>query len=237
VRKAVALVLVAAGAAAGAWLARPHGSSTKTLAPIPFDLRQANGFSRLTVLFGSAPKPEPQMSALRRPRIARDAIPRAAREQVAHTVPASSNDMSLATSNRRSRTGPGAIDVTKSRLLLEHLGTSGSSLYAVPTANGWVCYVLSPELVSQCASRFADELVWLSVEQTQSRTVATGIVPDRVRQVSLAVGKDTHVATLARNGFFDELPGATADELDAVIVKTKEGRTFRLPLDRRIFQQ
>jgi len=234
VRTAVALALVAAGAALGVWLAWPHGSSAKTLAPIPFELRRANSFSHFTVTLGRAP--EPQMSALHRPRTAADALPRAAREQLAHSAPVPHNDMALATQNRLAKTGTGTVEVAKSRLLLTNLGRSRSSLYGVPTAHGWVCFVLAPELLSQCTAGFADQLVSLSVEQTQTRTIATGVVPDGVRQVSLAVGKDTHVATLARNGFFDELPDATADELDAVIVKTKDGRTFRLPLDRRIFQ-
>ena len=238
-RKAVALALVAAAAAAaalGAWLARPHGSSAKTLAPIPFDLRRPNGVSSFTVQLGPVARPRSEMSAFRRPRTAADSLPRAARDRLAHVVPVPGGDMALATTNRLAHTGPGPVEVSKSRLLLTGVGRHRSTLYGAPTANGWVCYVLSPELLSQCTPRFADRLVWLSVQQTQTRTIATGIVPDRVTRVSLAIGKDTRVATLARNGFFDELPGAKAEVLDAVIVKTKDG-TFRLPLDRRIFQQ
>jgi hypothetical protein len=60
-------------------------------------------------------------------------------------------------------------------------------------------------------------------------------VPDGVREVELAVGGAVHRARLARNGFFDELPGTTASEIDALLVTTSDGKRFRLPLDRRVF--
>jgi len=236
VRKAVAAacVVAAAGAAAAvAWLARPDGGSARTLAPIPASVTIAGRGSSLLLTFSGAAAtlPAPRLSAFRAPRRAADALPPQARALLAHVPLGSSSDMVAARGG-----GGGAVEPGRSRLLLAGLGRLGSSLYAAPTGRGFVCFVLVPEELSRCVSSLSDGLASLSLEQTRTRTIATGVVADRVRSVALVVGGDTRPASVGRNGFFGELPGVAAADVDALLLTTRDGERLRLPLDRGSFR-
>jgi hypothetical protein len=236
VRKAVAVACVLAAASAGVWIAWPDGGAAKALAPIPFGLSvQGRGSVLLLATARQRPQVTGQLAVLRSPRRPADEPPAVARALFAHLGTPPGTDMQLATAGRLAGTGPGAVDLGRARRLLAGLGRRSSQLFAAPTERGWACLVLAPEEVTHCLPAFADGLAWLSLEQTQTRTLAVGLVPDGVREVELAVGGAVHRARLARNGFFDELPGTTASEIDALLVTTSDGKRFRLPLDRRVF--
>jgi hypothetical protein len=233
---AVAVTCVAAAAALAAWLAWPRSSAAKTLDPIPFGLTVQGQGTVLTFATTTAPPNViPDLSALRTPRRASDEPPVIARILFSHMTLQATTDMLQATAGRLARSGPGKVALGRSRQLLAGLGRRSSELYAAPTAHGWACLVLAPEGVNHCVPAFSDDLAWLSLEQTQTRTLAVGLVPDRVSKVELAVDGTTRAARLARNGFFAELPGTPAADVSALLVTTRDGHRFRLPLDRQVF--
>ena len=195
-----------------AFAAAAVAAPVHTLTPIQFglDIKDAGGSSSLLVAWGRI-TPQPRLAILRAPRRPADAAPPLLAAMLMHT--------------------PTSTDLAASRLAL---ASGGRRLYVVPVAHGPLAVALVPDGVVDFASRLPHRLVWLSLEQTQTGTVAAGIARDGVTKIDVIAAGATHRAALGRNGYIAVLPGLRAKQVEALLVTTTGGR-YRLPLDRSEF--
>ena len=208
------VVAVVAGALAWYALARPV--SATTLAPIAFDLdmRKAGFGASSLEFFTDGAGPKPRLAALLRVlhsrRTAADALPSLPRALVTHLAPVDG-------------------EPERSRLLV---AAGGRRLYAVPTFTGSVWAVLEPGVSVKHVDQFADDLVWLLLQEEDKGTIAAGLVPNRVTKVEVAIGADRRIAKLGRNGFIYDARGTSAKQISGLYI-TADGERYWLPLFRK----
>lgn len=122
----------------------------------------------------------------------------------------------------------GAIDPSRSRLLLAGVGPVHGGLYAFPSARGRICYALEAGPQS-CHSRFSPEQpVGVTIYDPDgfNRGVTPGIfglVPNNVVAVDIVIDGRSYAARLGENAYFLELPTARWTTLD--VAATYRGGT------------
>ena len=182
-----------------------------TLAPIGFGLhyKDAHGSSALLVAL-SPVRPTPRLAVLRSPRRPSDAVPPLVGTMLLHM--------------------PAQLNLGASRLLV----TAGNrDVYVIPGSA--LALAVTPDGIVDFVATLPDDLVWLTLEQTATGTLAVGLARDGVTRVDVEAAGVQHAAKLRRNGFLLDLPGFRARAISSVLVTTKDGRRFRLPLDRKEF--
>jgi hypothetical protein len=172
--------------------------------------------------------PADVIAALQTPRTAADALTGAAA--------ATAQGLSTGQAAVQSDLQPGGLDLGQSRRLLDGVGSSNVSLFAIPTSKGQVCTVFSAVYgTAGCTAGFTREapISWDVRDPDQlgggAPAIVNGLVPNDVASVSVSLDGTTHEATLQRNGFFYELP-STASWPDAIIVGYKNGSTLKLEI-------
>jgi hypothetical protein len=216
------------------------GAPVQTLPPIGFGLEYRNAHSSQSQLtFAGGPRPVPAVTArlgvLRAPATARDALPRIVSVLLSQfgelPVPAKAPArvrIALA------HASPGRAETEKARLVA---GTAGMRIWAVPTSHGGVVLATYPVVGAQTVRALSDGLVWLSLSQSAGRTLVYGLVADRVAAVAVETSRGTRRARVGRNGFALGLPDVAAKQVEALLVTTRDGSRFRLPLDRKEFRR
>ena len=131
---------------------------------------------------------------------------------------------------------PGSLDLTKGRLLLDHLGSQGMSLYAVPTDKGEACGFLTDYGTIGCAHAFTDQapVAWNLADVdgfgSGSPPILAGLLPNDVTAVKVLVDGVEEAAVVGNNGFFYELPRNDAWPKVLVVVHQAGGvDTVTLP--------
>jgi hypothetical protein len=183
-----------------------------TLAPIGFGLhyKDARGSSSLLVAL-SPIKPTPRLAVLRSPRRPSDAVPPLVETMALHA--------------------PARLNFGASRLLV----TAGSRrVYVIP--GSVLALAVAPDGLFDFVATLPHNLVWLTLEQTTKGTLAVGLARDGVTNVEIEVAGSRHAAKLRRNGFLLYLPEFRARQITSVLVTTRDGSRFRLPLDRSEFR-
>jgi hypothetical protein len=132
---------------------------------------------------------------------------------------------------------PGDLRVEESRLALaaRYRGARGLRLFAVPTANNWVCHVLlaGGRLVSSGCDARMRQGITMNLDQLAPRgpLMLFGFVEDNVIGVRLRVGGEIHEAQLGANAFLALIAaGAEEHAPEEVILQLKTGleRTVKL---------
>jgi hypothetical protein len=113
------------------------------------------------------------------------------------------------------------------RQLFADAGRNRVSLYAFPTTNGYVCYVLTESASpGSCVGRFArnQPIAWSVYSgETVSPSIA-GLVSDEVVSVEVVVKGTERSALLAHGAFFYQPRDATAiADFDGLRVTLKDG--------------
>ena len=182
-----------------------------TLAPIGFGLHYKDAHDSSSLLVALSPvKPTPRLAVLRSPRHPRDAVPPLVGTMLLHM--------------------PARLNLGASRLLV----TAGNRrVYVIPGSA--LALAVTPDGIVDFVATLPDDLVWLTLEQTATGTLAVGLARDGVTRVDVEAAGIEHAAKLRRNGFLLNLPGFRARQISSVLVTTKDGRRFRLPLDRKEF--
>lgn len=129
---------------------------------------------------------------------------------------------------------PGHVDEQDAHLLLSDLGSSGASLYAMPTSKGQVCWVITNGPAS-CVDAFdADMPAGWAVYDIDGVGVGqpaavTGLVPDEVETVGVVVNGISRNATVANNGFYYESE-KTSDVPQALELSFSDGSSRMIEL-------
>jgi hypothetical protein len=122
-------------------------------------------------------------------------------------------------------TSPLLLD--RARLLV---GTSSEpELYAVPTADGGVCYALV-EIGSDCSSPVRDGLAISGSLSSETGLVAYMFVPDGIVGARLVVDGQTHDGEIGENGVVLRAPEARRIAGAKVLVRHGDGTVTELPL-------
>jgi hypothetical protein len=123
----------------------------------------------------------------------------------------------------------GTIDTSQAHLLLNDVGSSGASVYAVATSQSDVCIFVTSGNAT-CGSQFNDRapVVWVGSHSAATGAVSeiAGMAPDRVRSIALDEGSTSQRATLSNNAFYVE-PNAYPV---AIVITYDDGTTQTLTL-------
>jgi hypothetical protein len=131
---------------------------------------------------------------------------------------------------------PGAALPNQTRRVAHGLGRNGADVYLFPTTQGKVCEVITETTsMGTCVPSFrflkGEVATGVYYGDTAPQTV-TGLVSNRVAEISVRVRDQLVPVTVVRNTFFWQAPTSdlTRGDIKGLVVRWHDGRTFDVDL-------
>jgi hypothetical protein len=169
----------------------------------------------------------PPLAVFERARTAADILP----ARVAARLPSLAGDERVPVEFRNA-----PVRLAESRLLLSGVGSLRADLYAIPTANGGLCYAFTRGPQSCLVELTAKQPVSVAQYDPDGPgrgrpSAVAGIAPNDVVRIDVVIGGRRRRAILRNNAYFYEASNAR-DQPSALIVRFRDGKRVHVELVR-----